>query len=321
MPSIAAIAFNIGLLLASLTIITFSGNYFVDALVNYAKKIGMSAYFIGMVVVSVATSSPDIVTAIMGLIAGRQEMMSGIILGGLAIDLAFLNGWFAILAKRIKLETAVIKGIEMVVLGLMVLPYVLMLDGEISRSEGIVMVLSFIIYVLLIWDRETASGKLKAQIPLKRIWQDAAVFVLALGAMLIAGRYAVLSSISLSNMLGIPVYILSLTVLAFAAALPDGIAGTIAILKGKGGEIGFGENIGTTMMEINLFTGILAIMNPMKFPVMGVIAGLVTLMLSSIYFLIILRKGVIDWKHGCVFIALYVAFITFEITRVLWWGA
>lgn len=318
--TLASIAFNTGVLLAALTIITLSGNYFVDALQGYARKLGMSKYFIGMVVVAVATSSPDISTSIMGLMAGKQEMMSGIILGGLAIDLAFLNGWFAVLGKRIRLDTAVIRGIEFVVLGLMVLPYILMIDGEISRSEGFVLVLSFIIYVLLIWQRESASGKLKKEVKLKVIWQDAVVFLLALAAMLLAGKYAVFSTINLSHMLNIPVYLLSITVLALAAALPDAISGTIAILKGKGGEIGFGENIGTTMLEINFFTGILAIIKPMKFPVMGVLAGLLTLMISSIYFLYILREGVITKKHGYVFIGIYFVFITFEITRVLWWG-
>jgi len=318
--SISAVAFNTGVLLAALTIITLSGNYFVDALQEYARKIGMSKYFIGMVVVAVATSSPDIATSIMGLIAGKQEMLSGIILGGLAIDLAFLNGWFAIIGKRIKLDTQVIKGIEFVVLGLMIFPYILMMDGEVSRSEGAVLVLSFIIYVLLIWHKESASGHLKKQIAIKVIWKDVLVFLLALAAMLLAGKYAVFSAINLSNMLDIPIYILSITVLALAAALPDAIAGTIAILKGKGGEIGFGENIGTTMLEINLFTGLLALIHPIKFPVMGVIAGVLTLLISSIYFLFILRKGVITWKHGIVFISMYVAFVTFEITRVFWWG-
>ncbi len=318
--SFAAIAFNSGVLLAALTIITLSGNYFVDALQGYARKIGMSKYFIGMVVVAVATSSPDIATSIMGLIAGRQEMMSGIILGGLALDLAFLNGWFAILAKRIKLETKVIQGIEFVVLGLMILPYILMLDGEVSRGDGIAMILSFVIYVLLIWHREAASGKLKHDIPIKLIWENATVFLLALAAMLLAGRFAVYSTLNLSRMLNIPVYILSLTILAFAAALPDAISGTISILRKKGGEIGFGENIGTTLLEINLFTGLLAIISPMKFAVMSVVGGLITLMISSIFFLYILRKGVITWKHGIVFIGIYVAFVVFEMTRVFWWG-
>ncbi len=320
MASLPAIAFNLGVLIASLVIITLSGNYFVDALQNYARKIGMSKYFIGMVVVAVATSSPDIVTSIMGLVSGRSEIMSGIVLGGLMLDLAFLNGWFAVLGKRIKLETSVIKGIEFVVLGLMLLPYVLMLDGELTRSEGLAMILSFVIYVLLIWHKEQASGHLKKQISIKFIWQDAVVFLLALAAMMLAARYAVFTSINLSAELHIPVYILAITILAITAALPDGIAGTFAILRKKGGEIGFGENIGTTMLEVNLFTGIVALISPMHFGVMSVLVGALALMISSAYFLTILRHGVITRQQGFVFLAIYAAYIILEITRILWWG-
>ncbi|MEM4253767.1 MAG: hypothetical protein QXR48_00030 [Candidatus Woesearchaeota archaeon] len=320
MTAIGAILFHTGILAASLTIIGFAGNYFVEALSSYARKLGMSKYFIGMVVVAIATSSPDIFTSFMGLLAGKPEMLSGILLGGLMLDLAFFNGVFAVLSKRINLETDVIKGIELVVLGLMLLPYVLMLDGEISKSEGFAMMLSFIIYVLLMWNREKGSGKLKQKIPLTNIWRDMLVFVFALGAMFLAARYAVFSSIMLSSTLNIPIYLLSITVLAFAAATPDAIAGIIAILKGRGGEIGFGENVGTTFMEINFFTGLVAIFYPMNFGIMATIAGIIGLMVSATFFLVILRKGYITREQGYVFLLIYAAYMTFEVTRVLIWG-
>jgi cation:H+ antiporter len=313
----AALAFNLGVLASALVIITLSGNYFVDALISYARKLGLSNYFIGMVVVAIATSSPDIVTSIMGLLAGRPEILSGVVIGGLMIDTAFLNGLFAMLSKKIKIDTSVIKGIEFVVLGLILLPYILMIDGEITRSEGIAMVLSFIIYVMLIWHREQKSGKMVKQVAMKFIWQDAAVFLLALGAMLIASRFAVYSVINLSAAFRIPIYLLSITVLAVAAALPDGIAGVLAIVRGKGGEIGFGENIGTTMLEINLFTGLVAIFTPMHFGVWGVILGVSGLILCYSFFLAILRQGAVTRQQGFFFLGVYGIYLILEVLRTL----
>ena len=310
------ILFHIAVLLASLYIISRSGTYFVDALTRYVTTIGMSKYFIGMVVVAVATSSPDIAASIMGLIHGKFEILSGVVLGGLMLDLAFLNGWFAVLGKRIKLKTDVIKGIEFVVLGLMLLPYLLIIDGDVTRGEGIVMVLSFFIYLGIIWQREQSAGKLKKKIEIKLIWKDMLVFLLALAAMLLAAKYAVTSITQLSYDLQLPLYLLSMTVLALAAALPDAVAGTTAILHGKGGEVGFGENIGTTMLEINLFTGLLAIIKPLNFGVAPIITGVLGLMISSIFFLTILRKGVITRTHGYVFLTIYFAFLIIEVVRV-----
>jgi len=318
MVSAAALTFHISVLLASLAIIAFSGNYFVEALESYARKLGMSKYFIGMVIVAVATSAPDIVTAIIGLISGNPELLSGVVLGGLMIDLAFMNGLFAVLQKRITLNTTVIKGIEFVILGLMVLPYVLMLDGEISRSEGLAMVLSYFIYVMLVWNRESGSGKLKKQIAIKFIWQDMLVFLLALGAMLLAARYAVFSAVNLSVALSIPLYLLAITVFALAAALPDMLSGLSAILRGHGGEIGFGEAIGTTMLEVNLFTGLVALFHPISFGVLSTLVGVLGLMLSATFFMTILRKGAITREQGYVFIAIYAAYIAIEVTRILW---
>ncbi len=320
-PALAhPLLFNSIVLLASLGIIAFSGYYFVGALTSYARKLGMSNYFIGMVVVAVATSSPDIATSIVGLLAGKPEIMSGVVLGGLALDLAFLNGWFAMFNKKIKLETDAIKGHEYSILGLLLLPFILMLDGEITRTEGLAMVLSFFIYLMLIWHHEQESGKLKKWVPVKSLWQDALVFLFALAAMLLAARYAVFSAINLSATLEVPIYILSITVFAFANALPDMLAGTIAILKGEGGEIGFGESIGTTMIEVNLFTGIVAIIQPMHFNLFATLVGILALICSAAYFLTILRKGVILRSQGFVFIGIYAAYIIIEIGRYLFWG-
>lgn len=318
--SVASVLFNLGVLVASLVIMTFAGNYFVDALVGYARKIGMSKYFIGMVVVAVATSSPDIATSVMGLISGNPEILSGVVIGGLMLDLAFLNGLFAMLAKKITINTQVIRGIELVILGIMILPYILMLDGDITRGEGMAMVLSFFIYVLLIWNRERSSGSLVKEIKMKVIWKDIATFLLALGAMLIAAQLAVYGTINLASSWGIPVYLLSITILSFAAALPDGIAGVVAIVRGKGGEIGFGESIGTTLMEVNLFAGLVGIITPITFGIMPMIVGLFGLMLSATLFMVILRKGAITRAQGFVFIGIYVSYLVLEITRVLWWG-
>lgn len=315
MSVLGIVLFHSGVLLASLAIIAFSGDYFIDALTNYAKKIGMSTYFIGMVVVAVATSSPDIATSVMGIIQGKFEILSGVILGGLMLDVAFLNGLFAILGKKIKVKTDVIKGIEYVVLGLIILPDILILDGELTRSEGLAMVLSFFIYILLIWQREKTLGQLKKKVQIALIWQDALVFLLALFAMLLAAKYAVFSVTQLSTLLNIPLYILSITVLAFAAALPDGISGTLAILRGQGAEIGFGENIGTTLLEINLFTGIIALIKPIEFGVMPILIGTLGIMGSYVYFLTIMRKGTVTTKHGLVFMGIYVLYLTLEIWR------
>ena len=312
--------FNSIVLLVSLGILVISGSYFVDSLTSYARKLGMSACFVGMIVSAIATSSTDIATSIMGLMVGRPEIMSGVVIGGLVIELGFLIGWFSVLSKKIKLDTDVIKGHEFVILGLILLPYFLMLDGELTRSEGFVMVLSFVIYVLLIWHHEKARGKLKKQISLKNIWQDGLVFLFALTSMLLAARYVVFSTINLSVSTHIPVYILSITVLAFANALPDTISGTISILKGKGGEIGFGDSIGSPMIEVNLFTGIVAMIRPMNFGVLSVLVGSLTLMICATYFMAIIRKGVITRSQGYIFLGFYAAYIIIEISRYAFWG-
>ena len=320
-PSVLAhpLIFNSLVLLASLAILVFSGAYFVDSLTSYARKIGLSACFVGMIVSAIATSSTDIATSVMSLVVGKPEIMSGVVIGGLVIELGFLIGLFSILSKKIKLDTEVIKGHEFVILGLIILPYILMLDGEITRSEGLVMFLSFVIYLLMIWQHEEARGKLRKQISLKNIWQDGLVFLFALTAMLLAARYVVFSTINLSVFTGLPVYILSFTVLAFANALPDTISGTISILKGKGGEIGFGDSIGSPMIEVNLFTGIVAMVQPMHFGIASILVGALTLMICATYFMIIIRKGVITRSQGYVFIGLYVAYILIELGRYLFW--
>ena len=314
----SAILLLISVLLFSLFILVAAGNYFVDAAIRYARKIGVSKYFVGLLVVAVATSSPDIATSISGLVAGNPDIMSGVVMGGLMIDLALLNGIFGVIGKRLKLETESMKGREYMVLGFLLFPFIFMLTGHISRIGGALMVLSFLIYIVIMWRREAKSGHLKKQVAIKIIWQDVVVFLLAMGSLLLAGRWAVWSVVHLSTAFAIPVFLLSMTVLAIATALPDATAGIMAIVKGKGGEVGVGESIGSTLIEINLFTGLAAIIRPIQFDVFSTLTGIAGLVVTAVFLFSVLRTGVLKRWHGIVLIGIYVLYVIAESIRILW---
>lgn len=310
--------FHSFVLILSLFILFKSADLIVLGITGYAKKLGLSNYLIGLVIVAMAASLPEIISSIMGLAMNETGVFFGTILGTNMVHLALLTGLLLLYGKKMKLEIELLQDKKLFLLGILLLPFVLIfIDGELSRIDGIILVCTFLVYLGILWKKEGTLGKMKKNVALKNIWTDAVVFLGALIALLMAGRWLVFSGIQLAVYYGIPPYLLALTVIAVGAALPD-FAVCINSLKKGVQEIGVGETLGSAIIELLMFFGIMAIINPIKADINQIIIPSVFLMTSIAYLIWLMRGKIGTWKNGIVLIALYLTFATIEIVKNLW---
>src|SRR3990167_10348197 len=99
--------FNPLVILASLVLLYLSADYLVDGISNYAKKLGLSDAIIGLVVVAMAASAPEIISSLSGFASGKTSVGIGTILGTNIIHAAFALGLVALVMGKIKLEPTI----------------------------------------------------------------------------------------------------------------------------------------------------------------------------------------------------------------------
>jgi len=292
----------------SIFIIMKSAGYAITAISNYARQTGMSEYFIGFVVVSIATSFPELSTAIFASLAKQGGLFLGDVLGGSIIDLTVVFGLVAIFGRTIYVRDKTITKTVLPLGALVLLPVVLGFDGVLSRLDGIILILAFIIYMAILIRKEGKLGHIKKSVEFRNIWKDFLVFGGTLAALLLATRWFVLASISLAHSLNIPVFLMGLVFVSLGTTLPELTVNLKSILSKHQG-IAFGDLLGSVIANLTMVTGIGAMIEPLvfdrfRFMVTGVI------LLFGIFLSVLFIKGrKITWKHGLVLVGLYIVFL------------
>lgn len=300
------------ILVASLYVLIRASDLIVFGITNYARKFGISEYLIGFLVVAVGMSTPEFLSSLMGALDNNSGIVVGSFFGSVITSLLLILGISAIFGKKISLESRLLRETRHLLLFLAAIPVVFLLFGGISRSGGLVLIFAFAAYVLYLWKREGTLGELKKDVKIKKIWKDIFIFLGALVALLLAARWMVFSATNVASMLGISSYLVALIVVGFGASLPD-LTVQIRAVKTGHTHIAFGDILGSTLVDMLLFMGIIAVIRPITVDVNSII-------LSSIFYLgglslvlWLIKHREMDYKHGIMMVFFYCLFITLEI--------
>jgi len=311
-----SLVFNIVVILVSLYIILKASDLVIYGIAGYAKKLGLSKYVAGLVIVSIAASMPEVISSLSGLLVGREEMMVGAILGNNMVHMALLIGIIAIVGRKIKFESGLLEKSKFLMWVILLLPLGLFLDGRLGRIDGLVLILAYGIYLGFLWKKEKRAGKLKKKVKFKDIWKYGLVFLGSLLAMLMAGRWLVIGAVDIATMLKMPTFFISLTVIGIGSAIDDFAIGIRSVLKGRQ-EIGIGDALGSILNELVLFFGIVALISPIEISLSTIWNSLVFLVLSISLVMLFLKRRKMGWKEGLLMIGIYGVFIAVEITKAL----
>ncbi|MBW3022049.1 hypothetical protein KY328_03945 [Candidatus Woesearchaeota archaeon] len=297
---------------ASIAVLIFSADLAVSGIASYARKLGISDFLIGFVVVGVGTSLPEFVSSFTGAAVGEGGIVVGTLLGSLIVSYCLVLGIPAILQKKIKIEKTVSKRKNWPILAIIALMAVLAVDGSLGVVDGIILGLVYIGYLILLWKKEGTFGKLKKDVKLKHIWRDGVIFVGSLIALLLSARWLVFSSVRISrDYLGIEPYILALVVIGSISALPDLIVQIRSIYKGHA-QIGTGNVLGSGIINLTIIPALVVLINPIKIDFMMVLPAFIAGMIIVALVLNIIKKGVFLRKHGVILAVVYAVFIAFQ---------
>lgn len=308
--------FNIIVILVSLFIILKASDLVIYGISGYARRLGLSKYLAGLVIVSIAASMPEIISSLSGLLVGREEMMIGAILGNNMVHMALLVGVMAIAGKKIKFESGLLEKSKFLMWIVLLLPLGMLLDGKLGRLDGLVLILVYGIYLSFLWRKEKRLGKLKEKVKLKYIWRYSLIFLGSLLAMLMAGRWLVIGAVEIAEGLGVPTFFIALTIIGIGSAIDDFAIGIRSVLKGRQ-EIGIGDALGSILNELVLFFGVVALVSPVEISLGTTWSALLFLAVSISLVMLFLRRRVMTWKEGLLMVGIYAVFIAVEITKAL----
>lgn len=311
-------------LIAGLALILYGANWLTDGSSAVARRLGVSDLIIGLTVVALGTSTPELVITIVSAIGGNAPLAVGNIVGSNIFNILVIIGLVAVISP-IRVERSVMTTeIPLVVLSaliLLVMANSQLLDGAtdrvISRSDGLILLVFFILFMRHTFmsahiepepelDPAAERPRKTKEMGMRR----AVVMILAgLGALIVGGDRFVAGASAIASMMGVSDAVIGLTIVAIGTSLPELATSIVAARKGAGG-LAIGNVIGSCVMNIFLILGVGATITPLALG--GVTqVDLLTMTAASVLFWWTARFGgtrVINRAEGAIMLVIYAAY-------------
>jgi cation:H+ antiporter len=231
-----------------LTGLVWSSDKFVEGAAAIANHAGMSPLLIGMTIVSLGTSAPEIVVSIMASLSGSGELAVGNALGSNITNIGLVLG-ITLIIRSITIDASTTKRElpQMVVVTL--LAGALMIDGVLSVTDGALLILGLVIFLTLLARRgEAPEGGMDNDSTLTRLkaW---GVFTVGLALLVISSRLLVVGAVNIAMALGVSELIIGLTIVAIGTSLPELAAAVMSALKGHS-DIAIGAIVGSNVFNL-----------------------------------------------------------------------
>lgn len=299
---------DILMLIAAIPLAALGGEAFLRGILGLSSWLRLPKMLVAVTLAAFATSSPELTVSSLAALNGTPEIGLGDALGSNVVNVGLILG-LALLFGALPVHFPEIKRDFTLALSIPVLTLLLALDGSLSRTDGLVLLGVFAIWIALairqalIIRHTTLSDPSVTAHPLKAglLMLLGLVFLIASGRLFVSGA----SSIALS--LGIPDYVIGATVVAMGTSLPELVTTLIARLRGHN-EVGIGTLLGSNLFNGMAIVGVAASIHPIHTPVneIGVVIGfgVLTVLLLLPY------KKHLSRQRGMLLLASYAAFIT-----------
>jgi cation:H+ antiporter len=313
------------ILIGGLILILLGANYLVDGSSSIAKKFGLSEFVIGLTIVGIGTSSPEMVVSFMSAIQGKAEMAIGNVVGSNIFNTLIILGITALISPLTITKSNIRKDIPVnflatVLLLLLGMNFSLFKVGEnvISRLDGIILLAVFAWYL---WSSfksdsgdETEEGE---EIKTRNIPVSILMIVGGLGALVFGGRLFVNSATALAQMFGVSDKFIAITVMAAGTSMPELATCVVAALKGRG-QLALGNILGSNIGNILLILGGSALIHPLSFSGMTIV-DIIAVAICPIFIYLcafLFRKKEIDRAEGIIFLLTEAAYMWYLISNL-----
>ncbi len=240
-------------LVASLAVLIWGADKFVDNSSLIAKKIGVSELTIGLTIVALGNSAPEIFVGISSVLNNSESIAMGAVVGSNISNIALIFGVSCIGISFLPKKTPIIQLMPFLVAAL-ILGYVL-IDLNVSKFDGILLLLSFCYFLYVI----NANRNTQTLIDEQQDKNNSITLIfLAIGliSLIFGSRYAVIYAEKIAILLNISELIIGLTIIAIGTSLPE-LAATISAVLKKKTDMVVGNVIGSNVLNITLVVPII----------------------------------------------------------------
>jgi len=314
---------NIVMIVLGIIGLFVGGNWLVKSAARLASSFGASVLVIGLTIVAWATSAPELIVNVSAAAQGSTELALGNVIGSNIVNLGLCLGIMGLMFP-VTIGWELIWRELPIMIGSVVLAFLLGLDGELSRVDGLILFVCFIgfsglIYVLVQRERRKVTADLKEYEEDAKLiddninrWFEVGRLTFGLISLIVGANLIVDGATAMGRTLGISEFVIGLTLLAFGTSLPE-LASSLIAASRKQTDIAVGTIIGSNIANVLAILGVTAIVKPIEVTANSLQVQIPVLMAFSVLILGLGLNRVIGRRQAAFLTACYIGFVVISV--------
>lgn len=309
-------------IVAGLVMILVGSDWLVDGASGIARKYGISEFIIGMTIVGIGTSMPELVSSAISAIGGHGDMAIGNVTGSNICNVLLILGVTALISPIGYTRSNIRKDIPFAI-GVSLFLMLMLYNGfglfhemgtpGISRMDALYLLLIFVVFMIDSFKSAKKGGDEEEEDVKPMPIGKALVFiVLGLAGLVFGGRFFVDHTVSIAERFHVSEAFISITLMAVGTSLPELATCVVAAMKGKN-QLALGNVIGSNIFNIALIIGVSGLISPFEIQSISTID--MVMVLVSILMLWIaaftFKRRKLDRIEGAIFLLVYVGYIAY----------
>lgn len=313
---------DIALILLGLVMILVGSDWLVEGASGIARKYGISEFIIGMTIVGIGTSMPELVSSVISAIGGHGDMALGNVTGSNICNILLILGVTALISPIRYTKSNIRKDIPFAI-GVSLFLLIMLYNGfglvremgtpGISRVDALYLLSIFVIFMADSF-KSAKKGSEEEEEEAKPMPMGKALVLILIGlaGLIFGGQFFVDHTVSIAERFHVSEAFISITLMAVGTSLPELATCIVAAMKGKN-QLALGNVIGSNIFNIALIIGTSAAISPFEIQSIStvdmamVIVAVLLLWLAALTF----KRRTLDRIEGAIFILVYVAYITY----------
>ncbi len=313
------IIWAIVLLVAGLMVLWKCADLLVAGAVALANQFGISQLVIGLTIVAMGTSAPEVATSIAAALEGAGDTAIGNVFGSNIANLALVGG-LAALIRPIQIQGRVLRWEMPVMLAVALLLWPVLSNMQLSRAEGMVLLVVFA--VLIILAVKTASKQEHNSISAEEHKDSSAMsntkknvlfVIIGLVGLAVGAKMTLVGAVFIGRAAGLSEAVIGLTIIAFGTSLPELVTCVVAALKGHH-DISIGNLVGSNVFNTLLVVGVAGVIKP--FGIAARLAGVdywIMIVVSAVFIAMAFIGKRIGRISGAILLAGYIGYIVYQL--------
>ena len=306
-------------LILSLVILYFGAEGLVTGAASLAKRAGISPLVIGLTIVSIGTSAPELLVSVKAAMNGQSALSIGNVLGSNFFNVGIILGLSAVIYP-LAVKRQLLKLDVPVMIFASILFFMLFLDSEISRIEAIIFLLTLVVYFtyLFVTSRKgpAKQAEEEEEIRLSKHWVFDILFIGAgLAALVYGSDMLVENAVIIAGRLGMSEAMIGLTIVAAGTSMPELATSVVAAIK-KRSDIAIGNVVGSNIFNMLLILGVTGVIQPISTFDINYVDSLFNIGIGVLLWVFMKKSTRITRVQGVLFLVFYLVYFFYKLILI-----